>query len=121
MKTSNFKTFFENTIIDNIDFSGYGAEQQEIYSLKYKIDLLHETFKSEYCHQHNKHLNKVVLFKEWLQGLPSSCTVPFYNYDILQNGILAGFDLSTEEKEDIFLANYWLNLSKAFFTLKNNL
>jgi hypothetical protein len=86
-----------------------------------KVQNLYKIFVSEYVHANNKHLSENFLFSEWLSGLPSSCSVPFYNSDILQNGLLAGFDLSTEEKEDNFLHSYFKNLSIAFFTLKNNL
>ena len=118
MNTSNY-TFFEKTIIDAIDFEGYNEpENMDLYT---KIQTLHKTFKSEYVHDNNKHLSEAFLFSEWLSGLPSSCTVPFYNSEILQNGLLNGFDLSTENKEGDFLASYFKNLAIAFFTLKNNL
>jgi hypothetical protein len=118
MKTSLY-TFFEQTIIDNIDFDGYGISN-DCY-LYDKIKTLYNIFKSEYVHGNNQHLSEQKLFAEWLQGLPSTLTVPFYNFEILQNALLAGFDLSTESKEDLFLQNYWSNLAKAFFTLKENL
>ena len=117
----NTKTFYENTIIDSIDFDGYDLNN-DMY-LYDKIKTLYNIFKSEYVHNNNKHLGEVILFKEWLQGLPSSCSVPFYNYDILTNGKKAGLinESASEAREDIFLEKYWLNLSLAFFTLKNNL
>lgn len=115
----NFKTFFENTIIDNINFDGYGYSN-DCY-LYDKIKTTYNIFKNEYVHQNNKHLSEVTLFKEWLQGLPSTLTVPFYNSEILENGRNAGFNLSTDEREENFLSDYWDNLAKAFFTLKENL
>ena len=119
IKMENFKTFFENTIINNIDFDSYGySNDAYLYD---KIKTVYNIFKREYVHENNKHLNEVVIFKEWLQGLPSVLSVPFYNYDILQNAKNAGILLDTEKKEDNFLSNYWVNLSLAFFTLKNNL
>ena len=115
----NFKTFYENTIINNIDFDSYGySNDAYLYD---KINTVYNIFKTEYVHENNKHLNEVVLFKEWLMGLPYVLSVPFYNYDILQNAKNAGIVLHTEKKEDTFLSNYWVNLSQAFFTLKNNL
>ena len=116
---NNLKTFYENTILENIDFEGYGYSN-EMY-LYDKIKTLYNIFKSEYVHENNKHLKETVLFTEWLQGLPSALTVPFYNYDIINNGLLGGFDLGDENKEDSFLNSYWNKLSDAFFTLKNNL
>lgn len=119
MKTSVF-TFYEQTILDNIDFDGYGLKND--VSRYDKIKTLYNIFKMEYVHKNNQHLNEVYLFSEWLRGLPTVLTVPFYNHEILENAINhGGFDLSTGEKEDDFLESYWLKLAEAFFTLKNNL
>lgn len=118
MKTSVF-THYEKTILDNIDFEGYNLSND--VSMYDKVKTLYNIFKREYIHTNNKHLKETVLFAEWLQGLPSSLSVPFYNFEILENGLLAGYDLSNESKEETFLANYWTNLSNAFFTLKDNL
>jgi hypothetical protein len=118
MKTS-FYTFFEQTILDNIDFEGYGIKNDGY--LYDKIKTLYNIFKREYIHENNKHLNEVYLFASWLQGLPSVLTVPFNNSEILENALLNGFDVSTEDKEYLFLNEYWNNLAKAFFTLKENL
>lgn len=121
----NTKTFYENTILQNIDFEGYDVEQpQNDFD---KIQLVYKTFQSEYIHQNNQHQNEVFLFSEWLRGLPSVLTVPFYNYEILENAKKANIlNLSvvkrkSEIKEDEFLENYWIKLAHAFFTLKNNL
>ena len=55
-------------------------------------------------------------------GLPSNIDFPFYNYEILDNAKKSKeFDLSTEEKEDKFLEDYFGNLAMAFFTLYDNL
>lgn len=112
-------TFFETTIIENIDFTDYGIiNDGYLYD---KIKTLYNIFKREFIHGNNKHLNEVILFKDWLQGLPNVLSVPYTYSEILQNGILAGFDLSDDDKEDEFLETYWINLANAFFTLKNNL
>jgi hypothetical protein len=118
MKTSVF-THYEQIILDNIDFEGYNLSND--VSRYDKVKTLYNIFKREYVHENNKHLKEVVLFAKWLQGLPTVLSVPFYNFEILESGLLAGYDLSDETKEEIFLANYWLNLSNAFFTLKENL
>ncbi len=124
MKKSVY-TFYEQTIIDNIDFEGYGIDNEGY--LYDKIKTLYNIFKREYVHDNNKHLNEVVLFSEWLRGLPSVLTVPFYNYDILENAKKSGVlklpqnKRSAEFKEDQFLKYYWDRLAQAFFTLKNNL
>lgn len=120
MNTTTY-TFYEKTIIDNIDFEGYGYSN-EMY-LYDKIKTLYNIFKSEYVHDNNKHLNEVFLFSEWLRGLPSVLTVPFYNGEILENALLAGMNPKylRGDKEEKFLNDYWTKLAEAFFTLKENL
>lgn len=117
MKTKTYYTHFETIILKSLDLSCYDIEPKDLhdaFSQAYKI------FQSEYRHNNNKHVSDVNLFAEYLQGLPSVCSVPFYNYEILQSALLNGIDVSSESKEDEYLSNYWMNLSKAFFTLLNN-
>ena len=121
MKTQqNYKTMYENIILDNIDFDGYGLDNN-MY-LYDKIKTLYNIFLSEYGHEAKRHGDKRA-FTEWLQGLPSVLTVPFMNYDILNRAYLHGLIKAnaTEKDEDDFLSNYWIKLSFAFFTLKENL
>lgn len=113
-------TFFEKTIVENIDFDGYGLDN-DVY-LYDKIKTLYNIFKSEYGWNIDR-MGERRAFCEWLQGLPSSLTVPFYNHDILNRAYIHGELIAnaTEEQEDKFLNDYFMNLSNAFFTLKNNL
>jgi len=113
---TTFYTHFEKTIIDNIDFDTYGYSN-DCY-LYDKIKTLYNIFKSEYVHKNNQHLSEVHLFAEWLQGLPSILSVPFYYNEIVENAINAGIKIENEEK---FCNDYWDNLAIAFFTLKDNL
>lgn len=121
----NFKTLYENTIVNNIDLNAYDIDDST--DLFDRIQMVYAIFKDEYVHRNNQHLSEVFLFKEWLQGLPSILTVPFYNNDILTNGL--NFAIETNDKllrkkvrnEEQFLNDYWTNLSTAFFNLKNNL
>lgn len=117
MKTSTY-TFFEQSILDSIDFDGY--ELPEFTNDFDKVQNVYKTFISEYGWS-IKRIGELNSFKEWLQGLPSVLTVPFYNYDILNNAKEYGYKLDSEEKEDNFLDKYWGKLSEAFFTLKDNL
>lgn len=114
----NYKTFFENTIINNIDFQGYDNIKQN--TLFDKINSVYGIFISEYGFLLQRK-SEIKVFTEWLQGLPSVLTVPFYNYEILENAKNNNFNLNTEKKENDFLNTYWVNLSIAFFELKNNL
>lgn len=113
-------TFFEQTIIENIDLESYDLSN-DVY-LYDKIKTLYNIFKMEYGWNIER-MGERRAFCEWLQGLPSALTVPFYNHDILNRAYLhdAIKANATEEQEDKFLDAYFMNLSNAFFTLKNNL
>ena len=114
------KTFYEDTIIKSIDFSGYedDADIYGDYPLYTDIQNIYFIFKKEFVHEYNKHIPERTLFKEWLMGLPSVLGVPFMNHKILTNAKEAGVKVVNEDK---FLESYWQNLSDAFFTLKENL
>lgn len=114
------KTFFEKIIIDNIDLSGYDLSND--INLFDKIKETHNIFKSEYGYNITR-MGEKRAFCEWLQGLPSALTVPFNYADILNLAYLHDQIKAnaTEEEEDKFLDNYFMNLSNAFFTLYNNL
>ena len=123
METKVF-TFYEQTIIDNIDFEGYGITNEGY--LYDKIKTLYNIFKKEYGHMIER-VGEVNAFKEWLQGLPSVLTVPFMNYEILENAkkaeLLKEDDVEwrMEKQENRFLELYWTKLALAFFELKENL
>ena len=118
MKTN--LSFWENTILNNIDLDGYNLPNN-LTDFE-KVKAVYNIFKDEYLHANNKHINIENLFCEWLQGLPTCLTIPFYNYDILENAKQYGaFNLVTEKDKDIFLNCYWPLSSKSFFNLLNNL
>jgi hypothetical protein len=114
------KTYFEKIIIENIDLESYELSN-DVY-LYDKIKTLYNIFKMEYGWNIER-MGERRAFCEWLQGLPSALTVPFYNHDILNHAYLYNVISAnaTEEQEDKFLDSYFMNLSDAFFTLKNNL
>lgn len=119
MKTiETLYTHYEQTIIDSITLEYYTNKEMTLFE---KINFVFDTFKIEYLHHNNQHLPIQTLFKEWLQGLPSVLTVPFYNFDILENAKKNGYTFECVETEDKFLEKYFMNCSKAFFNLKNNL
>lgn len=137
---SNYKTFYENIIVDNIDLESYGLSN-DVY-LYDKIKTTYNIFKQEHGFMIER-VGEVNAFKEWLMGLPSVLSVPFMNSEILSLAKNNGFlnvqcttnhaDGSTtteyvyaegrmlERIEDRFLNNYWTNLALAFFNLKDNL
>lgn len=53
----------------------------------------------------------------YLQGLPSVCTIPFYNGEIL--GLLAkhGIERKTEDGQYTLIEKYWQECGKAFYNL----
>lgn len=134
------REFYKNTIIENINFEG--CEIEEPKELKDKINLIYDIFNKEFGFMRSR-IGEYNAFKEWLQGLPNVLTVPFYNYDILENAKNAGFfditaitiypdNTRTEEivmaegesllrKQDKFLDTYWAELSLAFFNIKDEL
>ena len=113
----NLKTFYENTILNSIDFECYNFNQPS--NNFDKIKKLYKVFKEEYYSQYKN--NEIKDFADYLQGLPTCCTVPFYYHEILSNAKNAGFIFESDNREDDFLSKYWINLSIAFFTLKDNL
>lgn len=115
MKTMVY-TYYEQTILDNIDLEAYNINNDG--DLFDKIRSTYNIFLKEYVHKNNQHLSEVHLFTEWLRGLPSVLTVPFYYNEIVENAIKAGIKIKNEE---VFCNDYWANLAAAFFTLKDNL
>ena len=107
-------THYEQTILDNIDFDGYGITVTDNYS---KVKEVYSIFKKEYGHMIER-VGERKAFAEWLQGLPSTLSVPFYYDEIIANAFSAGINIEDEEK---LCADYWIKLSDAFFTLKDNL
>lgn len=120
MKTKKYFTHYEKTILENIDLEAYDINTSNMNDFD-KVCEVYTIFTKEFVHRNNKHIAQNKLFAEWLQGLPSVLTVPFYNHAILDNAKNEGFNLMTEQAEDNFLNMYWVNLANAFFTLYENL
>lgn len=120
MKTKNYFTHYEQTILNSIDLEAYDIDTSNMNNFD-KITEVYSIFVSEYIHANNKNQDRKVVFKDWLQGLPSVLTIPFSNYEILKNAKKEGFNLDSELMEDNFLEMYWQNCADAFFTLYNNL
>lgn len=55
---------------------------------------------------------------DYLRGLPSACTVPFYNGDILEILKQHGIDVSQDEDRQYDLIEvYWLECGKQFYLM----
>ena len=115
----NTLTFYEQIILDNIDLEAYEIKVENNFD---KVNKAYKIFLSEYGHVLNR-MSEERAFEEYLRGLPSILTVPFYNYEILNMAYAHNLlpANASEDFEDNFLNRYWGRLAVAFFTLKNNL
>jgi hypothetical protein len=103
--TATQEKFYEKVIINSIDSDGYDENPK---GTKAKLQFLKNTFKSEYGFNISR-MGEQRAFSEWLQGLPSAMSIPFYNVDIIKLAKKSG-TLSknpTEREEDKILENYW--------------
>lgn len=89
-------------ILDNINADGYDIPEPQ--TDKGKVQFLYNTFHSEYDFQ----IERLGQFQA-LQGLPSSISIAFTNYDILQLAQQWGSlpDNATVKQEYKVLENYW--------------
>lgn len=93
-------------INDSIDIESYTDQQFDTIAEKAKFVL--ECFESEYDHEYEKQRtpDKCKRVAGWLAGLPTVCTVPFYNNEILKIGYDLGM-IKKEKQEDDFLENWF--------------
>jgi hypothetical protein len=116
--SKNFKTFFENIVLDNITLEDYGIDATTDFD---KVQAVYNIFLSEYGHE-IKRYGENRAFSEWLQGLPSVLTVPFYYWEQTELAMAAGIiDGKNETKTELLHERWWNNCAQAFFTLKDNL
>ena len=119
------KTFFEKTILENINLDGYELPNPYKYTpinklTDYdKIKIVYKIFENEYLHFNNEYLPKEVNFKNWLLGLPNILVVPFIDSEIIENAKKSNCYINC--KDNYLIEIYWRSLSDAFFTLKNNI
>ena len=55
--------------------------------------------------------------EQYLQGLPSVCTVPFWNGEILELLAKAGITRKSEAAKEKLIDAYWLACGNAFYNL----
>lgn len=121
MITAKYYTFYESTILDSIDLSAYGIDATTNFD---KVQAVYKIFLSEYGHEIARQRgNEVAAFREWLMGLPSVLTVPFYYCDQIKRAYVHGLLPAncTESQEDEFCQSFFDNCAQAFFTLFYNL
>lgn len=111
----NTFTFFEQTILDNINFEGYNVKHTN--DKFNRINEAYKIFLSEKKHEIERE-SETKAFESWLRGLCSVISVPFYYEDIINSALSYDVEISNEVN---FTEGYWTNLTNAFFTLKENL
>ena len=55
--------------------------------------------------------------RDYLQGLPSVCTVPFYNGEILELLAKHGISRKSEAAKEKLINDYWLACGNVFYNL----
>lgn len=55
--------------------------------------------------------------RDYLQGLPTVCTVPFYNGEILELLAEHGITRKSESAQAKLIDDYWLNCGHAFYMM----
>ena len=101
------------SLLETIDGDGYDAEPT---TQKEKRTFLRETFESEYGWSIER-LGRNAACQEWLRGLPSSISFPFYVYEtaqVVQN--VTGNDYPRLDNHDLDV-KYWPLLTGAVMTL----
>jgi hypothetical protein len=117
-KTSAY-TFFEQIIVNSIDLDAYDIAAKDNFE---KVQETYKVFLSEKGYE-IKRVGERPAFTDWLQGLPTVLTVPFYYYEQLKlakKSNLIPKDAS-EDQEDEFTQSWFAKCTAAFFTLKENL
>ena len=104
-------------IIDCIDLSGYDIKVNTPIE---KIREVEKIFYTEYGYMINR-VGKLKALIEWLQGLPSVLTIPFYNVEIIEIAKKWGSLKmnATEKQEDKILLNYWRFMANQLLQLFN--
>lgn len=114
--------FFKTIILNACDNEGYNDQVLETEAEK--IQFLKDTFYSELgWNVQRKGLRPVC--QDWLQGLASACTVPFYNGEIIELYEKSlGRKLSEVEQDRVLFSNtnsYWYYLGLTLADIfKNN-
>ncbi len=73
-------------------------------------------YHSEHGHEARRAKNYQRTFADWLQGLPSALSIPFYNHDILAHAVEWNSlsEDATEAEEDKILEGYWLFMAMQY-------
>lgn len=104
-------------LIDCIDLDGYDMKANTPIE---KIRAVEKIFYTEYGYLINR-VGKLKALEEWLRGLPSVITIPFYNVEIIEIAKKWGSLKmnATEKQEDKILINYWRYMANQLLQLFN--
>lgn len=102
---TNYKKVQEY-ILDSITWDGYGIKEPT--TDKEKLQFAFDTFKSEYQWNIDR-IGFVKALTEYLQGLPGTFSIAFYNDEILDLAKEWGGlkESASEREEQRILNNYW--------------
>jgi hypothetical protein len=109
------KDFYESYILRNIDSDGYGVK---LTTTMGKVRFLKSTFMSEYGFNVAR-MGTQKAMAEWLSGLPSVLSLPFYNSDIIKFAQKGGSlpKNPTSAQEQRVLNNYWNFMASKIMSL----
>lgn len=102
--------FFKTILLNACDNQGYNDQVLETEAEK--IQFLKETFYSELGFR-VKQVGLLQACKDWLQGLASACTIPFYNSEIIKM-LESEFNITykTDDQCNNAVDWYWDNSAK---------
>jgi len=109
----------QNYILDSIDGTEYDIKTETPTE---KLQFLFDCFEVEFNYKNNqlRYPNFQDRFANWLQGLPSSISIPHqYNKILELSKNLLEVDTLTEKLEDQIIKNYWSFMAYHIIKLKN--
>lgn len=102
----NYSKAFKTLLLSCVDNSNYS--DIELLTDKEKELFLVETFKNEMnCSIKQKGVFKTSM--DWLQGLASACTVPFYNDEI--HSFMADIEYNRAKDNNVIIDHYWSRMA----------
>ena len=98
----NYSKAFKTLLLSCADNSNYS--DNELLTDKEKEAFLVETFKNEMSWS-IKQKGTFKTAQDWLQGLATACTVPFYNDEI--RSFMAEIEYIQAKNNDVIIDHYW--------------
>jgi hypothetical protein len=107
-------------LLNSIENTGYNDFKKDLQTDKEKIEFFFNVYNLEYNLDYNKRFypNNQERLTQYLMGLPSCISFPFYNYDILEFAKVNNWEQKSEKEEDIFIASWFRRLSTELLKLK---